>query len=370
MLMNQISAEQAIVLWGSRITFNDDIEKEIKTFISDNISWYQVFNMAIKNKVACLLWKNLKTRGYHKNIPIQLSRMIESYCYATKIRNEYYQNTVKEVYKALNENNIIYSPLKGGILLDEIYINYGIRLVNDIDILIKKSDAQIIKEILASLNFIQGDYDENTNTIIPMKRAEEILWNMSINNLFPYRKIINNDFCRFITLDFCFSLDLSLDTKPVDEMISMAGRNINENICKLKNSHFFVHLCCHLYKEATNALWVTFDEDLNLIKFCDVREFILQKMDDSIINEAVEFSNKYKLSNALYYTLYHLNLLYNDGYEKKHMDKLNIKKNDFLEYYNYDSKDRNKKWNKSFAERLFALSNQDELIKKPNLLNL
>lgn len=38
----------------------------------------------------------------------------------------------------------------------------------------------------------------------------------------------------------------------------------------LRNDDFFVHLCSHLYKEATTLPWVEMMRDMTLYKYCDI----------------------------------------------------------------------------------------------------
>ena len=38
----------------------------------------------------------------------------------------------------------------------------------------------------------------------------------------------------------------------------------------LNKYDFFIHLCCHLYKEATTLPWVKMGRDMTFYKFCDI----------------------------------------------------------------------------------------------------
>ena len=72
-------------------------------------------------------------------------------------------------------------------------------------------------------------------------------------------------------------MNFSLDYKPGDTQLvrELLGRASPRDaggleIPTLEEGDFFVHLCCHLYKEATTLPWVEMNRDMTLYKYCDI----------------------------------------------------------------------------------------------------
>lgn len=369
-MKSNLSNEQNLVLLASRLTFSDKDEESLSYLLKQELDWFKIFRIALKNKVLNLFWFNFNTRGYIKMIPPNLERIMHFYYLGTKERNKVYIKDLDMVLSKMYFSHIDCVPVKGGVLIPSLYKDFGIRTINDVDCMIKHSDILSVRIIMNDLGYIEGDYDSRTNSIVKVSREKNILWKNKMNNLLPFKKLSSSDFVNISEFDFCFSLDLELDYEPINIMISRAEKNEDDTNKNLKASDCFIHLCCHLYKEATNAMWVVLGKDLNLIKFCDVREFILQKLNQQEIDNAIKFANEHNLTKAVYFTLYYLNEIYNDGYELEIMKELNISDESFI--YMFGNKDYGKdlKWKKTFWERLFADDNNDELKHNPRYLSI
>ena len=84
-----------------------------------------------------------------------------------------------------------------------------------------------------------------------------------------------------ICLDVNFSLDARPSTSSIIEQMlkaSVIKRNGNYEYRTLSDVDFLIHLCCHLYKEATTMEWVQSRRDLLLYKFSDIN-IMLSKLD-------------------------------------------------------------------------------------------
>jgi len=221
---------------------------------------------------------------------------------------------------------------------------------------------------MKELGYIQGEYDFNAKTFKPLSREKSLMWSTKINNLYPFKRIVESDYLTYTLVDFCFSLDLKRDFIPVEIMMDRA--KIKNNILCLDKEDFFIHLCTHLYKEAINTIDVVWGSDLNLIKFCDAREFITKQLDSNLSDKSIMFSIEHNLNYALYFVIYHLNVLYQDGYENKLLERLNITDLTFLNEYGHGILDKPQTWKKDFVARLFSKNNSDELSEMPKYLSI
>lgn len=353
--MNNYVKEKRLLILLSRLTFSQKDILEIKELLSQNISWCELIKYALYNKVVSLVWHNLKLFNA-RNIPKYIKTILEFTYVGHKKQNEIYLKEAEEISKVFKEQGIIIAPVKGAMLISKMYKDYGIRALGDLDFLVKKVDEVKLNEVLKQLGYIKGTYDSKNKCIIPVDRKEDIVWKVGATNVFPYLKLLDSQYTSFVKIDFRHSLEDSLNSEPINEIIDY----IKEN-GQIDPAHVLIHLVVHLFHEAFNSMSVLYNKDINLIKFCDIREFIIQFMDNNSIDEAIEFSKKYNLENAFYYTVYHLKLIYNDGYEGGVMEKLNIKDVSFVnQYVNHISKET-KQWKNDFFERMFSSDNLDEL---------
>ena len=79
------------------------------------------------------------------------------------------------------------------------------------------------------------------------------------------------------------------------------------------------------------------------------------------IQKAITFAHKYKLEKAIYFTVYYLGRIYNDGYENAILNELNIEDTSFLFSFGENEYDEIQYRNKEFWSSFFDADNMDEI---------
>ena len=189
------------------------------------------------------------------------------------------------------------------------------------------------------------------------------MWKMHVGNLYPHSLSIANQYCDFVSIDFSYDVDLRKDYKATQEMLnnSVINELYGTEAFLLSKIDFLIHLCIHLYKEATNVQWVIYHADLNLIKFCDVREYtkaIIEKLDEEVFYNRIQ---ALRAEEAVFYTFYYVDYLFEENFSSSLSENLNIRDIDYLSKYGYNDYDSPAVWKKTFYERFFSTSNLDEL---------
>lgn len=358
-LKNEIRMIQLI----NRITISDQDKVQLLDLCNSDLYWPEILRLAINNKVVGLLYNALDQLSLLYKVPSKYRRITKYFVLGNELRNNELFLEYENIVAQLNNNGVKTAPLKGCYLIPYIYQNKGIRIIGDIDLMIDSKDRKTIIEIMQSLGYVNGRYDSKTQSITEYSREKKLLWNTQMNNLPPFLKASESPYVDFYKFDFSFNLYPKLNVQPVPEMLSRAEYS-GQNVYFLRNSDFFIHLCCHLHKEATKSEWIHINGDINFIKFCDVREFVLNKMNEEKFNEAALFADKYNLREAIYFTIYYLKVLYNDGYEDKILEKFNIEDKSFLNQYIDSYNNEKVEWSKDFWERLTSDSNKDALAKQ------
>ena len=324
----QFSVEEQIVLLCSRKMLSDEQYIELRELLLKKPDWGSVFRIAVFNKVMGLVSKHI----LHFNtdvLPGLIRRQLLFMNLGNKERNREMFSELSKVLSLLNESGIKYSPLKGAYIIPYVYEDYSVRLSNDIDILIKSSDIEKACAVMNEAGFVMGKYDDSTRTIIPAKRKDDIYWKFQMGNIHPFVKLSDNPFVDFLVIDFAFDVDpihknFEIAEKMLENTVVTEMEGTNTRL--LNSSDFLIQVCTHLYKEACarHAAAETYS-DINLIKFCDVRELILSQWDvndDKAIEDLVDKASTYKVENALIYCIECCEYIYEDGFWKKLLEKL------------------------------------------------
>lgn len=365
---NNLNENDKFVLLLSRLTISEADTKIITDLIqSEKLNWSRIFQVAVQNKVLGLLYNNLKRLILISYIPMRYERNAKFFFLGNAIRNNELLKEYEKVIHALTQAGIKAVPLKGIYLVPNMYQEYGAREMSDVDLLVKREDSAKILEIMSDLGYEQGSYKKDTHKVEPYSREKKMLWNMNMNTMIPFVKICDSQYAECIKFDISFNLDMKLAPNPVPSMLERAYQS--DGLWYLRPSDFFIHLCCHLYKEASNAEWIYQNKDVNIIKFCDVREYILQKMRTEDIQEAIHAVLECRVNQAVYYTIFYLKMIYQDGYEDKMLEELEISDLSFLDQFGQNNFKEPVKFKKSFWERIFSESNAEELREMSKFVN-
>lgn len=353
--------ERALLVYTSRITITDAEKEKIRRLVnSKKINWYEFAKYALFHKTIVLCWKNINEICSSHNIPKYLDDAIR-YMYAcNKLRNSMNLEQRDILKKKCTEKGIICIPVKGAYLMESLYGDYGVRYSGDMDFLVRYDDIEELKKVLNKMGYVNGTYSKKDNKILPLSRGKELMWKMYMSNLAPYIKLSENQFFHYYKFDFRYALDDSLNKEPIREIIEKTIKN-----GFTMPSHYLVHLCTHFYDEAKHVVTIAMFKDVNMIKLCDIREFILKYISDKDLIETIEFCNRHNLNEALYYTIFFLEKIYGDGYEKKILDMIQIDDKTFLNTFGDSTIDNTFTYQKDIIERFFSCGNVDELIEKP-----
>ena len=184
-------------------------------------------------------------------------------------KNESFFWCVQYVEELLSFCQCKYAMLKGAYLCKRYPDGY--RTSNDIDLLVHPEEISEISRALFSAGFKQGNI--RSGKFIPATRFEIIESKMTRGETVPYIKEVNLPWMQFLEVDINFSLDYKPGDKDVlTQMLNNAKvEEVNgDRIPTLRSDDFFVHLCCHLYKEATALPWVEMMRDMTMYKYCDI----------------------------------------------------------------------------------------------------
>ncbi len=152
----KVSNEYRLIFLCTRLEINSSIRQEIKELLNGAIDWNKVIEVSNRQQILPFLYYNLTKFDIQYIIPQDIFVVIKNYYYANLKRNLRIEKEMLLILESANRHGIGIIPLKGFSLTQTLYNNPGLRIMADVDILIKKDALQEIKNIL-----IQLGYQEN-----------------------------------------------------------------------------------------------------------------------------------------------------------------------------------------------------------------
>lgn len=221
------------------------------------------------NRMQAVAYGTLKKHGLLGKVNREFRNSLKGAFIQNVEKNNSFFQCVELVEKALSECECKYAMLKGAYLC-KVYPE-GYRTSNDIDLLVHPKDVTEVGNALLKTGFKQGNI--RNGNFEPATRQEIIESKMMRGETVPYIKEINLPGMQFLEVDINFSLDYKPgDTDLLEEMMNntLFVKLGDFRVHTLRADDFFVHLCSHLYKEATTLPWVEMMRDMTLYKYCDI----------------------------------------------------------------------------------------------------
>ena len=179
----------------------------------------------------------------------------------------------------LDACGIPYALLKGAYLCGKYPVGY--RTSNDIDVLISHEDVGKVSTKLKLAGFKQG-YLRN-GKFAEATRQQIIESKMNRGETVPFIKEIKLPFIKYLEVDLNFSLDYkNSDNDNVRKMLERT-QTVTVGDAKVRTlgpEDFLLHLCAHLYKEATTVPWIKMKRDMTFYKYCDIYMLISEMSED------------------------------------------------------------------------------------------
>ena len=236
---------------------------------------------------------NLVDREFRNSLKSAYEQNIE--------KNRSYYICVAYISDLIKHSKYAAALLKGSILCG-VYPR-GYRTSNDIDLLVLPQDVTGIGKLLTEDGFIQGSI--KNNEFVPAERKEIIESKMLRGETVPYVKEMNLNNMKYLEVDINFSLDYkNNESKALKTMMeNLEYKVVNGiRIPTLCREDFFIHLCGHLYKEATTLPWIKMKRDMTLYKYSDIY-MLLGEMNNKEIKNIFERAKKLEMEKVCAYAI-------------------------------------------------------------------
>ena len=279
---------------------------------------------------------------------------------SVKTRGKIWYYSLHNFFSLLDRQKTEYAVIKGEALSLYAYNMLGARKSNDIDILVRREDIDLVDKLLRAEGFIQINGRQQTAS-----RAEIVGSLINSHQTLPYVKSIS-------PYGLKVEIDVNLEVMwgewkgrkiEVDEFLRNVERtNIyGENVNVLAPHYAFVHLLLHNYKDCNSIYILATRNSINYMMFLEVYLFWKNFKDFISIDWLVKFVGKYEIGEYLYYILFYTNSIYGDKEMGNYVNALESKKGrGLLNCYGLNDAER-KEWKVPFRDRLME-ENQLKLL--------
>ena len=234
------------------------------------------------NRMQAIAYGTLKKHGLLGKVNREFRNSLKGAYEQNLKKNRSYFQGVALVSDILSACRCKAAMLKGAFLC--AHYPEGYRTSNDIDLLVMPKDITTVGNLLLANGFRQGNV--RNEEFVPATRKEIIESKMMRGETVPYIKKMCLPGMKYLEIDINFSLDYKpSDSGLLSEMIdNIEVKDLNDfKVRTLRDDDFFVHLCSHLYKEATTLPWVEMMRDMTLYKYTDIY-MLLSDMDEKKID--------------------------------------------------------------------------------------
>lgn len=250
---------------------NPDKER-IRSLLPENASASLLGNLFF-NRMQGIAYGTLKSLDLLGTVNREFRNSLGSAYEQNSQKNLSYFKCVEYITTIFNDVKKPYALLKGALLC-KMYPT-GYRTSNDIDVLVNALDVGVFSQALLKAGFKQGNI--RNGTFVAATRQEIVSSKLMRGETVPFIIEINLPQIKYLEVDINFSLDYKPgDSKMIEKLLndSVIENTYESNIRTLNKSDFFIHLCCHLYKEATTLPWIKMKRDMTLYKYIDILYFV------------------------------------------------------------------------------------------------
>lgn len=279
---------------------------KVKLLMTDTLQWPYVLGQLLFHRMGGVAYHVLRECNLLGQINREIRNALKTIYDSAVLKTESMKRVLDDLTEILSAVKFPYALLKGSYLMT-LYLQ-GLRVSNDMDILIRSCDITELEQSLKSHGFRQGHI--RSGTFVPANRVEILSSRMNRGETVPYIKRIELPGMEYWEIDINFSLDY----KPSqgDDFVDSFLQHVQPLIVTsygalptLDSVHFLIHLCCHLYKEASTYAWVAMDRDLSLYKFSDLHLLLSNWNDAVLYHELQERIISYSLQKECYYALFY-----------------------------------------------------------------
>ncbi len=156
------STEQKILACSTELDPDSNQQEKMCQLMAHDVDVDHLINLAYKEGMAGLLYKNLMKSGVLANLGHEQRERLQTLYYQTVLSNLKLIHDLKEILHLLNQKKVKVVLLQGIALLQPIYDDIGLRPLTDIDLWVLPKDYASLTSILSSQGYERNHIYPNT----------------------------------------------------------------------------------------------------------------------------------------------------------------------------------------------------------------
>lgn len=269
-----IPKEEELIFLCSSVRVGHVKKKRIKGLLEGPINWNTVLDLSIRHGVVALLYNNLNSNLFLNYLPADILKILRDLYQTNLMRNIAFCRELINILDLSRHESVNILPFKGIALAELVYQNPGLRIFQDVDILVREEELARVKAMLLEGGYVQ--IKQSHNHLFIKRISKDLSFPLEIHTAFvparPYKIKIPQIWER-----------------------AQAGSVLGRKIDYLSKEDTFLSQALHLRRH-TRAL---------LLKFvCDIAELMdlyKDSLDWRYINNIAEIN---RIKNSVYFCLY------------------------------------------------------------------
>lgn len=338
----------------------------------ESMNMVKISDFIKRNRLEGYFYQIFSVTGCYSYIPRNMWREILDVHECNVKHNRDMLYVLSDLSKALEAETTEYAFVKGAYLISFEYES-GIRISNDIDILIPEHNLKTIDQVLTEMGFVQKIY--KNGIFAEATRVEKIFSMKNNNEIIPYYKAYELPCIK----NAC--VDLLVSTNELDKSACVENSYIQTNMNAYRESSFlrclettynFAYLCLQIYNDSKSYLYVRNGADSLLYRYCDVNLMVKKYANPMFWNKLNAIGRTWGIERPLYYVLSNTYDLFSRTYSqeikhqiKEFLNNLQIKSTDFLSQVKDSRKNKLYCYDMSFVDWVFKEDQSVKLVEIP-----
>jgi hypothetical protein len=154
--VEELTKEEQLVINCARVKMSNHIADQTKRLCSPDLNWNRILSLAGRHGLCPLLYHSLRALNLLDRLDSDSMNSLQESYYSNAVRNLKLYEQLKEILMAFNEAGIETVILKGAALAEPVYGNIALRIMSDIDLLIRKEYWNSAHSVMNQLGYSNG----------------------------------------------------------------------------------------------------------------------------------------------------------------------------------------------------------------------
>jgi hypothetical protein len=239
--------------------------------------WGELVEQALRHKVLPLVALCFTGPGAAGLAPMFVKRHLEQALDVNRRTIAVLREETARVIASLDRRGVRCAATKGIVFESTLYDGAGGRFMNDVDYMFLPEDGPRVSEALDAIGYVEGRFDWASGAIAPFGREVVIGYRLNPDHVIPRARLVDDPVVRCAHVDFACSLTWT--GSPFDLPVEAALADVSRQpipgapgamLPVMRPEHHLAFTILHCFREAWFEKWMSYGQDVNLVKLADV----------------------------------------------------------------------------------------------------